>query len=434
VIKTTKTTQKRKETKAKGWGLLAWIVSGIGLCMLAMVVFVVAVNIDWQSVVSEENVNNLATVVSSLPTAIGDLATVDAPAAEVTEVPDAVDTPAADNGVELDSSEAVFQDFEISSATDWYELHFNNPQPGRNTGGIDQYLLAALDEAQTSIDIAAYELDLPRLVDSLVLAKKRGVKVRLVMDSDNLEEAELDPLKRAKITIVGDERNGLMHNKFIIIDSKIVFTGSWNLTYNDTYRNNNNQIRFMLPELVSNYQKEFDEMFVRKEFGPTSTSDTPYPLIQVGDTKIENYFSSEDGVAQHVQAELEKAQTSIYFLAFSFTNTDFGQVLIDKAGFGLDVRGIFDAQQIDAGADATWKQLRKAKLDVLEDGSQYKLHDKVFIIDSQTVIFGSYNFSKNAEKVNDENLLIIHDTQLANAFLQEFFKLWEQAKFATGQK
>ena len=51
--------------------------------------------------------------------------------------------------------------------------------------------------------------------------------------------------------------------------------------------------------------------------------------------------------------------------------------------------------------------------------------DKVFIIDESTVIFGSYNPSKNGNERNDENLLIIHDERLAEAFSVEFSRVWE---------
>jgi phosphatidylserine/phosphatidylglycerophosphate/cardiolipin synthase-like enzyme len=55
------------------------------------------------------------------------------------------------------------------------------------------------------------------------------------------------------------------------------------------------------------------------------------------------------------------------------------------------------------------------------------MHHKVIIIDRDTVVFGSFNFSRNANESNDENLLIIYDAGFAGAFLAEYEKIWRQA-------
>src|SRR6266496_3543533 len=72
-------------------------------------------------------------------------------------------------------------------------------------------------------------------------------------------------------------------------------------------------------------------------------------------------------------------------------------------------------------------KFKKLKMDVLQDGNPYLMHHKVFIIDGATVIFGSFNFSNNADQDNDENLLIVDDPQLAQAFEAEFQRVREQA-------
>ncbi len=71
--------------------------------------------------------------------------------------------------------------------------------------------------------------------------------------------------------------------------------------------------------------------------------------------------------------------------------------------------------------------MKKAGLDVLQDGNPYVMHHKVFIIDGREVIFGSFNFSENADTSNDENLLIVDDPALAQAFEAEFQRVREVA-------
>jgi phosphatidylserine/phosphatidylglycerophosphate/cardiolipin synthase-like enzyme len=47
-------------------------------------------------------------------------------------------------------------------------------------------------------------------------------------------------------------------------------------------------------------------------------------------------------------------------------------------------------------------------------------HNKVMVIDGETVITGSFNFTKAAEESNAENLLIIHDKKLASLYIKNW--------------
>jgi phosphatidylserine/phosphatidylglycerophosphate/cardiolipin synthase-like enzyme len=69
---------------------------------------------------------------------------------------------------------------------------------------------------------------------------------------------------------------------------------------------------------------------------------------------------------------------------------------------------------------------------VMESGEVRKLHSKTMIVDGDTasdptVIVGSTNWSNNGNNVNDENMLIIHDTAITNQFVQEFYARYKQA-------
>ncbi len=78
--------------------------------------------------------------------------------------------------------------------------------------------------------------------------------------------------------------------------------------------------------------------------------------------------------------------------------------MIDRAQAYVEVSGIFER----TGSETEFSEmgrLKSAGLDVMQDGNPYPLHHKVFIIDGRTVIFGSFNFSENADSSNDENLL-----------------------------
>jgi len=204
----------------------------------------------------------------------------------------------------------------------------------------------------------------------------------------------------------------------------VLWVGSWNLSVNDTYKNNNNVLRFAIPELAANYTAEFEEMFVNGLFGPRSPAATPYPVIQLSDgTEIETYFSPEDNPRAALLARLRQAEREIDFMAFSFTDSEMARILLEKARNGVRVRGVFEARNATSESSA-YNTLRQAGLDVRLDGNRYTMHHKVVIIDGRIVITGSYNFSASAAESNDENLLIITNPELASRYQAEFEKVY----------
>ncbi|MEK6827975.1 MAG: phospholipase D-like domain-containing protein, partial [Nanoarchaeota archaeon] len=129
----------------------------------------------------------------------------------------------------------------------------------------------------------------------------------------------------------------------------------------------------------------------------------------------------EDKCASHIINLIKNAESSIYFMSFSFTNEEIADALIMKSD--LDVRGIFDSSQSSIKF-SQFKRLQEFGIKVKKDSNKYKMHHKVFIIDNQTVVTGSFNPTLSADTKNDENLLIIHDKKIANDFLKEFDSLW----------
>ena len=175
-------------------------------------------------------------------------------------------------------------------------------------------MIADIENASTSIDIAAYDINLQSVTDALLAASLRGVQVRVVTDSDNLARSTVAQLRSVGIPVMGDERSALMHDKFIVVDGTIMFTGSWNPTDNDTWRNNNNLLRITAPPIVQNFVEEFAEMLQPAGFGPRSPATTPFASTTVEGVLVETYFSPEDGVAAHILGTLRGAQHSVYFI------------------------------------------------------------------------------------------------------------------------
>ncbi|MGC8855760.1 MAG: phospholipase D-like domain-containing protein [Anaerolineae bacterium] len=313
----------------------------------------------------------------------------------------------------------------------WFELYFTDPESpaaSQKTGGADTPLVEAIDAARLSVDAAMYSLSLNSVRDALIRAYQRGVAVRVVMESDNRDRADPRALIRAGIPVLGDRREGLMHNKFIVIDHAEVWTGSMNFTDSGTYADNNNLIRIRSTKVAEDYTTEFNEMFVNDKFGPDAGSPTPYPRVTLDGTPLDIYFSPDDGVANGLLDLIHNASQSIYFLAYSFTSDPLGEAIRAQAAKGVQVAGVMEAAQIDSNQGSEFDAFRQAGLDVRRDGNPGQMHHKVIIIDGQIVVTGSYNFTASAETRNDENLIVIYNPTLAGYFTAEFQRLFSQAQ------
>lgn len=312
----------------------------------------------------------------------------------------------------------------------WFELYFTNPSSplaSQKTGGPDGPLAVAIDEARLTVDVAIYSLSLNSVRDALLHAHDRGVRVRVVMESDNRDRADPQILEDAGIPVLGDRREGLMHNKFVVIDNSEVWMGSMNFTDSGTYEDNNNLMRIHSVKVAEDYTKEFEEMFTDDKFGPDIVPETPNPRVTIDGTPLDIYFSPDDGVADSFLDLISNAQESIYFMAYSFTSDPLGEAVRERAQEGVTVKGVMESQQVASNIGTEYDAFNQAGLEVHQDGIPGQMHHKVMIIDKQIVVLGSYNFTNSAETRNDENLIVVYNTDIAAQFVAEFERVYSQA-------
>ena len=311
--------------------------------------------------------------------------------------------------------------------TDWYQVYFTDPDAayaGTLRGGPDEALAEAIRQARLSVDVAMDSLDLWSVRNALIAAHRKGVEVRVVVESDNLDSEEVQELLEAGIPLEDDLSTGLMHNKFVIIDRLEVWSGSMNFTINGAYRSDNNLIQIRSAKLAQNYLVELEEMFLDHQFGSASPANTPNPILTVDGTELEVYFSPDDDTIQRLIELVQDAQDEILFMAFSFTDDDLAQAILDRVEEGVVVAGVFDKSQALSNTGGEYTHLLENGIAVRLDGNRYGMHHKVIIIDESIVVTGSYNFSNNAKTRNDENTLIIHDPEMAEFYREEFARVW----------
>jgi len=213
-----------------------------------------------------------------------------------------------------------------------------------------------------------------------------------------------------------------MHDDFVILDGATVWTGSWPYSETGTYKNNDNALVFNSAEIAAAYQDKFDGMFVHKEFGTRALA-SKANLFTVAGIPVEIYFSPADNVLPHLLDYISSAKSSIRILAFTFTNEELETAIVRQKmnQQGINVQGIFETRGSDFGL---FNAFYCGKADVRLDANPYSMHHKVIIIDNAVVITGSLNFTNSAFEANDENIVIVNDPRLAEAYNQEFDRLW----------
>ncbi len=197
--------------------------------------------------------------------------------------------------------------------------------------------------------------------------------------------------------ITEDGKSPLMHNKFCVFDKSTVWTGSWNPTRSTKA---NNVVIMPSNALARNYRDEFEEL-------PGGYRRVVYPKISYNNRLIENYFCPEDDCKEHVLEQLESATQSIAFMLADLTDED---IIAELQRNDVIIEGIIDKAEHNA-------------LAALPFARAGNIHHKVFIIDRNTVITGSYNPTRNGNERNDENILIIHDPGVASKFWEEYMTL-----------
>lgn len=309
-------------------------------------------------------------------------------------------------------------------------IDLNEPRARKNPNNTDKALIRLINGAKVSVHGAFYDIEDLGVTDALVRAKKRGVQVQLVTDTDNLVEKS-DPsaprkaiawLKTSGVPVVDDKRSGIMHHKFMVVDGKVLWTGSTNLTTTSLYRHNNNALTIRNVPLATAYEREFERMFERREFGKSVRGETPpTEEIALGEkVRVQAYFSPGGQGRAAVVKELSGAKSRIRFLTFSLTDVETGDAMLARARSGVKVEGIFD-RWLAAGAYSLFDTFKAAKLDVRKDGNEALMHHKVLIVDDHTVITGSYNYSQNAENNNNESFLIFRGAKnLVKAYVGEY--------------
>jgi phosphatidylserine/phosphatidylglycerophosphate/cardiolipin synthase-like enzyme len=127
-------------------------------------------------------------------------------------------------------------------------------------GGCTDALVKAISEAKTTVFVQAAQFTSVPVARALVEANKRGVDVRVVVDrkKDDTEKSQVDRLVAANVPVFADGRHHTAHNKVIMIDHRLMFTGSFNFTRESEAENAENLLKIEgKPQLIAAYEANF---------------------------------------------------------------------------------------------------------------------------------------------------------------------------------
>lgn len=312
-----------------------------------------------------------------------------------------------------------------------------NLKPNTNcTNSVCVELLKNIENSTETIDIALYGwVSIPKIEKALENAISRGVKIRLVYDTNTRDENyypnTLDIIKKINYNrsdyILGMPKltNMLMHNKFIIFDKKIVYTGSMNFSNTGLSGfNHNNVLIINSPAVAEIYTNEFEQMFAGS-FHTLKQKTQNNENIILGNSSVSIYFSPQDNSITNILPIIKNAKKYLYLPVFLITHAGLEEELINAKKRGVDVRIIIDATNTYA-RNSSFEKLRQNGIPVKVENYAGKMHSKAIIADDKFLIIGSTNFSNSGENNNDENLILLDNPRFAILYKNFFLYLWQK--------
>ena len=399
--------------------------------------------------------------------------------------------------------------------------HYRSPIHARERNGddLEALLINAIKGAKRDILVAVQELSLPKIAEALVLQHHRGISVKVVLensysspwsteheaglnshqrqrrlllmalaDSNHDGQLTLEEQRRgdavailqaAGVPLLDDTADGskgsaLMHSKYVVIDGRVVITGSTNFTAScihgdagdrSTRGNVNHLLRLESAELAEHFVRDFNQMWGdgpgganNSRFGLAKQSG-PAVRVMVGQTPIEVLFAPHRRNDPHhglklIANTLAAARARIDLALFVFSAQSLTDVLADLNARGVRLRLLADPGFANRSFSEVLDLLGVAMADrhcMLEADNRPlaeaakgigiprlargdKLHHKVAVIDNRTVITGSFNWSPSAAHQNDEVLLVIHSPLVAAHFTREMDRLWKGAELGITER
>ena len=325
---------------------------------------------------------------------------------------------------------------------------YNNPPSLSSLSTIKKPIDFALKEfidssPQTTMYICIYEVNNTTITTAVDNAVNRGVKIYAIFDKDVSTSVFKSNFEYKKLA----SGTQIMHNKFVVVKSSKVWTGSYNFTISATYKQDNFALEIFSNQLAEIYEKAFLYMWEHSNNISISTRIAEFNNKQVSlddGTKITVYFNPysrepelKDVLINNWFYEEKPKIKNLCFAVAWFTEKSLADYLIQMKKQDVSISGIVDDR---TSGDPVFAELRNEGIDIWFDGRQTwsgegLMHHKFCVLDPFTknakVICGSANWSNSAltsgSYKNYEHLLVIESQQIAEVFYKKFLRLYNKS-------
>lgn len=242
-----------------------------------------------------------------------------------------------------------------------------------------------------------------------LLRKKaaEGVDITLFYDASASADLQLDLGQRIHAHPVSSA--GLMHHKIAIVDERLVFLGSANLTTQSLKMHDNLVLGLYHPDLAAFLNRCSSQFYAFEVAGQ------PAELWLLPD--------GEGLALERLLALIDGAKKSIYVAMFTLTHPRLCQALIAARGRQVDVRCAVDFYTAQGASLKTFASLQAAGVKIVASSGQQLLHHKWAWIDGQSLVMGSANWTKSAFAKNQDCFVIL--SQLSSSQKKFIGKIWQ---------
>ena len=305
---------------------------------------------------------------------------------------------------------------------------YMGPQTVGGPDNLGEAITEFIGKANKRLDIAVQELD-SEIIARKIVEKRPEVRVRLVLEADYLKATKYRPdpwstggkhepnreiqnaMLRSAAWVRSDYNPSIFHQKFIVRDGSAVLTGSTNFTETGTNNNLNHLIIIEDEDVAKIYSREFREIR-QGHFGKLDEGHDPKPPeTTVSQVPIRILFAPDHSPEMEIMKQMLKAQKRIDFAMFTFAESsgidDTMQVL---AANGIKINGVLESRASNQKWAASHNLVGRPNITLYRarpKGKMRKLHHKLMVIDEKVVIAGSFNYTGPANRLNDENIIML---------------------------
>jgi hypothetical protein len=365
-------------------------------------------------------------------------------------------------------------------------------------------LNAVLNDPNLQLDVFAYDLNEPDILNILLTLGEAG-RVRIILDNAQLHVTHKDSKTGKTIVAPEDTFTALFnkqakapaeivrgsfgrysHDKVFIISKQgkatQVLTGSTNFSVTGLYVNANHVLVFDDANVAGEYEKVFEQSWqILKQFGKTSEkaanafsatpfAKNPYTYQSPSVPRMSITFSPHtpadakvilDAISSRITGQASTAPGSVLFAVMQLTGSKtpvydtLTKIYQNKSVYSYGISDAPGGTHLYAPGSPTGvlvsgkpgKTTLPPPFDQVPIPPGHEIHDKFVVCglngDDSVVYCGSSNLASGGEAANGDNLLQIHDADVATAFAIEalllvdhynFLDRYENARKATANK